>query len=71
MVAADARTAVTFSLSPGQAHDARRQAPSAKPGADKPGRFIYSWIAPMRGTRRASWRWTWGSFRLFPDTNPP
>ena len=61
MVAADARTAITFSLSPGQAHDAPegRKLLAALGGPNR--RCICSWIAPTKATKPASWRSIWVS----------
>src|SRR6186713_3127803 len=62
MVAADARTAITFSLSPGQAHDAPEgRALLSRLGPPSRGRCTSSWIAPTRATRHGSLRWTWVS----------
>lgn len=51
LVAGDARTAETFCLSPGQAHDSARRkvvAPGSRP-------------EPMKASRRGSWRSIWAS----------
>ncbi len=60
MVAADARTAITFALSPGQAQDAvegRRFLGSL----DKlrwPGHLVMDRAAPTREMKHGNWRWT-------------
>src|SRR5271169_6072930 len=51
MVAADARTAITFALSPGQAHDAPEGASCYAIWAKPHGRSISSWTAHTKGTR--------------------
>ena len=64
MVAADARTAITFCLSPRQAHDAAGGTQVAQqPWQAPPAAFIWSWIAPMKGMKHDNWRWTLASSR--------
>ena len=70
MVAADARTAMTFSLSPGQAHDApegRKLLQRLGPAAEGP---IHSDGPSIRGQRRASAHWSWGLRLLFLQSPP-
>src|SRR5437867_363620 len=56
MVAADARTAITFALSPGHAHDAPEGRKLLRHLARHHGRSISSWTAHTKVTRRGSSR---------------
>ena len=67
MVAADARTAVTFSLSPGQAHDAPEGRKLLRRlGHQRADRRT----APTKGTRHANWHSTSASHPSFRHSRP-
>lgn len=63
LLAADARTAVTFSLRQAKLKMRRKAVPCSRAGVRPIARCICSWTAPARATRPGSWLWTSASFQ--------
>ena len=56
MVAANARTAISLALSPGQAHDAPEGRELLRPAAQLGRQSICSWIGLTKATKPGNWR---------------
>ena len=59
LVAADARTAPTFPVSPGQAYDAPEGRKLLRDRGPRQGQPCWAMEPAYEGTRHGSWHWTW------------